>query len=93
MGCKQSKIIPFDNDDEDNMCTFCYEPLKFERYVQPCMDCKMRYHISCINKWFSEKNCCPVCQKSDRLNNFSENNEIIFFRCFPLFSGVIVPDE
>jgi hypothetical protein len=91
MGCQQSKITPFDNEDE--MCTICYEPLKFEKDVQPCMDCKMRYHISCINNWLSEKNCCPVCHKSDRLNDLNINNEMICFRCFPIFSGVVVPKE
>lgn len=54
----------------DNQCTICFEKYKLQiKCVK--LPCNHIYHIKCINKWFKQKNSCPICRKQ-----FPTDNEI-----------------
>lgn len=44
----------------DEECPICQDPLE-ERVVR--LPCDHYFHKPCINKWFTERNTCPICRK------------------------------
>ena len=84
MGNKLSQVSPLHNE-----CIICLGILTPENHNKPCLDCNMFYHNECIKEWFTNRQECPVCHRSDRLVDFQTKKE---FCCMPLFSGIVVPD-
>lgn len=54
-----------DNDEaqEPEQCSICFEIC--DDSVSPCcqLECKHKFHTSCIFKWMSKNNNCPLCRK------------------------------
>ena len=54
-----------DNDEaqEPEQCSICFEIC--DDSEAPCcqLECKHKYHTSCIFKWMSKNNNCPLCRK------------------------------
>uniref|UniRef100_A0A7N0ZZS1 RING-type E3 ubiquitin transferase n=1 Tax=Kalanchoe fedtschenkoi TaxID=63787 RepID=A0A7N0ZZS1_KALFE len=51
-----------DGVEEEEICAICLEAYKNMESVGSLRDCGHGYHSSCIKKWLSMKNSCPICK-------------------------------
>lgn len=58
------KIIDL-NDD----CGICFEKMTLPPGNPVALRCCHVFHMSCVSKWFSEKNTCPTCRQVRKVNN------------------------
>ncbi len=56
-----SKAIISSEENNEDMCCICQLSLKDEPILRK-LECKHLFHLECIDKWFEEKNKCPVCR-------------------------------
>ena len=56
-----SKAIIASEENNEDMCCICQLSLKDEPILRK-LECKHVFHLECIDKWFEEKNKCPVCR-------------------------------
>ena len=66
-------------------CFICYcvlHPTDKSLPRMPCKNCKNKFHVSCIRKWFktSNKSNCPLCQAYFFWLGYSEIKLIISYR-------------
>ncbi|XP_002519554.2 E3 ubiquitin-protein ligase MBR1 [Ricinus communis] len=59
------------SQDEGN-CVICLEEYKDMDDVGSLKACGHDYHVSCIKKWLSMKNLCPICKASAMADNMKE---------------------
>lgn len=61
--CLTEKVYcsPGQSQDEGN-CVICLEEYKEMDDVGSLKNCGHEYHVSCIKKWLSMKNSCPICK-------------------------------
>ncbi|KAK4583300.1 hypothetical protein RGQ29_026191 [Quercus rubra] len=57
---------------EEGTCVICLEEYKDMDDVGALKTCGHDYHVSCIKKWLSMKNLCPVCKGSAVADNMSD---------------------
>lgn len=50
--------------DEEGTCCICLEEYGNGEEVGRLKKCGHNYHVSCIRKWLSLKNACPICKVS-----------------------------
>jgi hypothetical protein len=60
------------------LCSICMDLLNDENQIEILNECKHRFHQTCIQKWFKQKNCCPCCRHIYH-NNYQPSKEIIFY--------------
>ncbi|XP_027363854.1 probable E3 ubiquitin-protein ligase ZFP1 isoform X2 [Abrus precatorius] len=53
-----------DPSQEEGSCAICLEEYKNMDDVGTLKSCRHDYHVSCIRKWLSMKNVCPICKAS-----------------------------
>ncbi|GAV68861.1 zf-RING_2 domain-containing protein [Cephalotus follicularis] len=58
---------------EEGTCVICLEEYKDMDDVGALKTCSHDYHVSCIRKWLSMKNLCPICKASVVPDNTKEN--------------------
>ncbi|KNA15708.1 hypothetical protein SOVF_095670 isoform A [Spinacia oleracea] len=51
-----------DQVQEEGRCVICLEEYKHMDDVGNLKSCGHDYHVSCIKKWLSMKNACPICK-------------------------------
>ncbi len=44
------------------LCSICMELLNDNDQIEILNECKHRFHLICIQKWFKQKPCCPCCR-------------------------------
>ena len=49
------------NTSDENLCVFCWEEMTNLEHISN-LECKHKYHFSCIMKWKKIKDECPVCR-------------------------------
>lgn len=49
---------------QEGTCAICLEEYKNMDDVGTLKTCGHDYHVSCIRKWLSMKNMCPICKAS-----------------------------
>ena len=62
----QEKLVA-DYTDSDKCC-ICLEAVQ-NKYTSKHIACNHVFHSECINRWFKEKQCCPLCNKIYDKNN------------------------
>jgi predicted amidophosphoribosyltransferase len=62
-----------DQTQEEGTCVICLEEYKDMEDVGALKTCGHDYHVSCIKKWLSMKNMCPVCKRSAVADDMSDN--------------------
>lgn len=50
--------------EEQRRCVICLEEYKEKEEIGELKGCGHDYHGSCIKKWLSMKNSCPICKAS-----------------------------
>lgn len=95
-----NKLI-FNNDDyvEEDICIICFDKLNNSK-AKINLNCNHTFHTECLQKWFEEKNECPICREKITINkilnsevtiltavkpNINYNNPIMSF--FPIRHG------
>ncbi|KAI4349171.1 hypothetical protein L6164_009800 [Bauhinia variegata] len=58
-----------DQNQEEGTCVICLEEYKNMDDVGTLKTCGHDYHVSCIRKWLSMKNICPICKTSALADN------------------------
>ncbi|XP_054800814.1 probable E3 ubiquitin-protein ligase ZFP1 isoform X2 [Prosopis cineraria] len=53
-----------EQSQEEGTCVICLEEYKNMDDVGTLKTCRHDYHVSCIRKWLSMKNKCPICKAS-----------------------------
>ncbi|KAI9086303.1 hypothetical protein K1719_031757 [Acacia pycnantha] len=53
-----------EQSQEEGSCVICLEEYKYMDDVGTLRSCGHDYHVSCIRKWLSMKNICPICKAS-----------------------------
>ncbi|XP_028793080.1 probable E3 ubiquitin-protein ligase RHG1A isoform X2 [Neltuma alba] len=53
-----------EQSQEEGSCVICLEDYKYMDDVGTMRGCGHDYHVSCIRKWLSMKNICPICKAS-----------------------------
>ncbi|XP_028775971.1 probable E3 ubiquitin-protein ligase RHG1A isoform X1 [Neltuma alba] len=53
-----------EQSQEEGSCVICLEDYKYMDDVGTLRGCGHDYHVSCIRKWLSMKNICPICKAS-----------------------------
>ncbi|GMI80021.1 hypothetical protein like AT2G37150 [Hibiscus trionum] len=53
-----------DRIQDESSCVICLEEYKDMDEVGELKTCRHDYHVSCIKKWLSMKNTCPICKAS-----------------------------
>ncbi|KAL3624659.1 hypothetical protein CASFOL_031327 [Castilleja foliolosa] len=50
--------------NEGELCAVCLDDLSRlnKKMIIGTLDCGHEYHKSCIKKWLTRKNCCPLCK-------------------------------
>ena len=65
-----------DSSEEFDECVICLEDLKENIVI---LNCKHRYHYSCLQRWFIKKKSlsCPMCRgESEIINILNETHKI-----------------
>ncbi|KAF2289955.1 hypothetical protein GH714_039301 [Hevea brasiliensis] len=57
---------------DEGTCVICLEEYKDMDDVGSLKICGHDYHVSCIKKWLSMKNLCPICKASAAADNMKE---------------------
>ena len=66
-------------------CLICYEPINIFFYKENCQ-CRVKYHIECIEKWIHYNNKCPLCKKELNIQKITNlKNKVCRF-----YEGIIV---
>ncbi|KAJ7972423.1 RING finger protein [Quillaja saponaria] len=60
----QTVYCSFNQSQEEGNCIICLEEYKDMDDVGALKTCGHDYHVSCIRKWLSMKNICPICKTS-----------------------------
>ncbi|KAF7818599.1 putative E3 ubiquitin-protein ligase RHG1A isoform X1 [Senna tora] len=61
-----------EQSQEDGSCVICLEEYKDMDDVGTLKSCGHDYHVSCIRKWLSMKNLCPICKASALPDNIKD---------------------
>lgn len=67
--------------DKDNIiyymkkCAICYEYIYYFCYQSNC-DCRLYYHLNCINEWYLLNRSCIQCRKKDTNSNQKINKQL-----------------
>ncbi|KAG2690208.1 hypothetical protein I3760_09G176900 [Carya illinoinensis] len=61
-----------DQTQEEETCVICLEEYRDRDGVGTLKACGHDYHVSCIKKWLSMKNLCPVCKGSALADNMKD---------------------
>ncbi|PQQ21071.1 uncharacterized protein Pyn_20982 [Prunus yedoensis var. nudiflora] len=61
-----------DQIQEEGTCVICLEEYKDRDDVGALKTCGHDYHVSCIKKWLSMKNSCPICKGCAFPDNMKE---------------------
>lgn len=61
-----------DQMQEEGNCVICLEEYKNMDDVGTLKSCGHDYHVTCIKKWLSMKNVCPICKASVMADNKKE---------------------
>lgn len=56
-------------------CAICYQPIYYFYYQSNC-NCKLYYHLECINEWYSFNRSCIQCRKKDTNSNQQINKQL-----------------
>jgi hypothetical protein len=59
--CSDVKI--FRCSEDYTVCVVCQEYLIFNDIIRT-MNCSHKFHIDCIDKWFTHSHECPICKKN-----------------------------
>ena len=66
-------------EDEAHTCSICRVDIEPGDITRTINTCGHYFHQSCIDKWFEEKNTCPVCRQTlvpeNNTNNENSNTE------------------
>ncbi|KAI5682449.1 hypothetical protein M9H77_03677 [Catharanthus roseus] len=49
--------------EKQKVCCICLDEF-VNRQELGKLDCRHNYHVTCIEKWLMEKNCCPLCKRT-----------------------------
>jgi len=55
-------IVCKNDERDDTDCTICLEKL-YTKINRKIVNCKHIFCKDCIEKWFKEKSCCPICKQ------------------------------
>ncbi|CAH2058937.1 unnamed protein product [Thlaspi arvense] len=58
----ETSCFPLYQTDEQRKCAICLEEYKEKEELGELKGCGHDYHVSCIKKWLSMKNSCPICK-------------------------------
>ncbi|XP_010253614.1 PREDICTED: probable E3 ubiquitin-protein ligase HIP1 [Nelumbo nucifera] len=61
-----------DENQDEGTCVICLEEYKNKEEVGTLKNCRHDYHVSCIKKWLSIKNVCPICKAPALPDNLKE---------------------
>lgn len=64
-GIKSTKVLPgkcVDMKHKDLMCSICYCNYNSNMDCQ-VLPCNHKFHSTCLNKWFTKKQNCPLCRR------------------------------
>lgn len=53
-------------------CAICFEEIFLPYYKSSSCECKIYYHLNCIEKWHKISKTCVICKK--KIDNSSLNN-------------------
>ncbi|KAJ8899885.1 hypothetical protein K2173_019588 [Erythroxylum novogranatense] len=57
-----TETVHYSLDQKEGSCVICLEEYKNMDDIGALSSCGHDYHISCIKKWLSMKNSCPICK-------------------------------
>ena len=87
----KTKII----ENNDNICFICYENknlinLKTQQFYYKICTCNGLIHKICLDKWYDNKQECPICRETMKVYNFSNQyrNKLKLFIFSIIFSIV-----
>ena len=87
----KTKII----ENNDNICFICYEnknliTLKTQQFYYKICTCNGLIHKICLDKWYDNKQECPICRETMKVYNFSNQyrNKLKLFIFSIIFSIV-----
>jgi hypothetical protein len=52
-----------EHEHEHEHCSICFESCNDNQQACCQLECKHKFHTSCIFKWMSKNNSCPLCRK------------------------------
>ena len=61
------------SEDEEHTCSICRVEIEPGDITRTINSCGHFFHQTCIDKWFEEKNTCPVCRQTLVPENENEN--------------------
>ena len=75
-------------------CAICFDNIYFPYFKNNC-ECKVYYHLECIDEWYKIKNRCIICKKKYNKKNLKKlkniHNKIYqFFFNLILISSIII---
>jgi len=61
-------------------CAICFEEIFLPYYKSSSCECKIYYHLNCIEKWHKISKTCVICKKIDNssLNNLRKIHNKIY---------------
>lgn len=73
------------------ICAICYQPIYYFYYQSNC-NCKLYYHLECINQWYQFNRSCIQCRKKDTSTNQQINKKlnIVLELFFLLMSCILI---
>ncbi|KAJ8754077.1 hypothetical protein K2173_001975 [Erythroxylum novogranatense] len=60
------------SDHKEGICAICLEEYQNMDDIGGLRSCGHEYHVSCIKKWLSMKNSCPICKTSALEDNLKD---------------------
>ena len=73
------------------VCPICLENIYILYYKSKQCKCNIRYHLSCVNKWYKINNICIYCKKKDNKNNIDIDGIINkYIELFIIFINFII---
>lgn len=68
-------------DDHDD-CVICFETLGLNKNTKSCHQCKNSFHKKCLERWLTNKNTCPLCRATIKLelsqNSLEHFNHLVY---------------
>lgn len=62
-----------DHSEDEERCAICLEEYKNMDDISTLKACGHDYHVSCVKKWLSMKNSCPICKVAAVPDNMKDN--------------------